>query len=68
MQGYDDICRLDLVKVTVAEGHVDAADCMLVDDVFNRADDYMPPVDLPERTRDVASRQGWTSRGPSGSN
>ncbi|GAA2094081.1 LysM peptidoglycan-binding domain-containing protein [Nocardioides furvisabuli] len=65
---YDDICRLDLVKVTDVEGHVDAADRMLVDDVLNRADDYMPPVDLPERTRDVASYQGWTSRRPSGSN
>ena len=65
---YDDICRLDLVKVTDIEGHVNAADRILVDDVFNRTDDHLPPVDLPERTRDVASRQGWTSRGPSGSN
>ena len=65
---YDDICRLDLVKVTAAEGHVDTADRMLVDDVINRADDYMPPVDLPERTRDVALNQGWTCPRPSGSN
>lgn len=65
---YDDICRLDLVKVTDVEGHVEAADRILVDDVFNRTDDHLPPVDLPERTRDVASSQGWTSRGPSGSN
>ncbi len=65
---YDDICRLDLVKVTDVEGHVEAADRILVDDVFNRADDHLPPVDLPERTREVASSQGWTSRGPSGSN
>ena len=65
---YDDICRLDLVKVTTLEGHVDAAERMLVDDVFNRADDYMPPVDLPERTREVAFKQGWNSQGPPESN
>ena len=65
---YDDISRLDLVKVTAAEGHVDAAERMLVDNVFNRADDYLPPVDLPQRTRHVASNQGWASRRPSESN
>jgi LysM repeat protein len=65
---YDDVCRLDLVKVTAVEGHVEAADRILVDDVLNRADDHLPPVDLPERTREVASSQGWTSEGPSGSN
>lgn len=65
---YDDICRLDLVKVTTLEGHVDAADRMLVDDVFNRADDYMPPVDLPERTREVALKQGWNFQRPPESN
>ena len=65
---YDDICRLDLVKVTTLEGHVDAAERMLVDDVFNRADDYMPPVDLPERTREVAFKQGWNSQRPPESN
>lgn len=64
---YDDISRLDLVKVTAVEGHLEAADRMLVDDVFNRADDHMPPVDLPDRTREVASKQGWNSRRPSGS-
>jgi LysM repeat protein len=58
---YDDICRLDLVKVTAVEGHVEAADRILVDDVFNRADDHLPPVDLPERTRGVAAKQGWNA-------
>jgi nucleoid-associated protein YgaU len=63
---YDDICRLDLVKVTAAEGHVDAADRMLVDDVFNRADDHLPPVELSARTRAVTRRQDWESPRPSG--
>lgn len=56
---YDDICRLDLVKLTAVEGHVEAADRMLVDDVFNRADDHLPPVGLPARTRAVAGQEGW---------
>ncbi|WP_193599403.1 LysM peptidoglycan-binding domain-containing protein [Microbacterium sp. YJN-G] len=63
---YDDICRLDLVKVTAVEGHVEAADRMLVDDVFNRADDHLPPVDLPERTREVAFKQNWNASRASG--
>ena len=63
---YDDVCRLDLVKVTAAEGHVDAADRILVDDVFNRADDHLPPVELPARTRAVTRRQDWESPRPSG--
>lgn len=58
---YDDICRLDLVKVTEVEGHIETADRMLVDDVLNRTDDYMPPVDLPARTGDVVREQGWHS-------
>ena len=54
---YDDICRLDLVKVAAAEGHEEAAEQMLTDDVFNRTDDHLPPVDLPERTA-RSRRQG----------
>jgi hypothetical protein len=56
---YDDICRLDLVKVAAAEGHEEAAERMLADDVFNRTDDHLPPIDLPERTGDVVGRQRW---------
>jgi nucleoid-associated protein YgaU len=56
---YDDICRLDLVKVAVAEGHGEAADQILNDSVFNRTDDYLPPIDLSERTGDVVGKEGW---------
>ncbi|MEZ5160075.1 MAG: bacterial transcriptional activator domain-containing protein [Marmoricola sp.] len=56
---HDDICRLDLVKVAVAEGHGEAAEQMLNDNVFNRTDDYLPPIDLPERTDDVVGKEGW---------
>ena len=56
---YDDICRLDLVKVAAAEGHGDTADQMLNDKVFNRTDDYLPPIDVPPRTGDVVNKEGW---------
>lgn len=56
---HDDICRLDLVKVAVAEGHGEAAEQILNDKVFNRTDDYLPPIDLPERTDDVVGKEGW---------
>ena len=56
---YDDICRLDLVKVAAAEGHGEAIEKMLNDDVFNRTDDYLPPIDLPERTGDIVGKEGW---------
>lgn len=59
---YDDISRLDLIKVTTAEGHDDAATKMLRDDIGNRTDDYLPPVELPKRTRDVVV-QNWGSAG-----
>ena len=56
---YDDICRLDLVKVAATEGHGEAAARMLTDDVFNRTDDYLPPIDLPKRTSEVVGKQSW---------
>ncbi|NLD78037.1 MAG: LysM peptidoglycan-binding domain-containing protein [Acidimicrobiales bacterium] len=56
---YDDIARLDLIKVTAAEGHDEAADKMLSDDIGNRTDDYLPPIELPPRTADVVGTQDW---------
>lgn len=60
---HDDICRLDLVKVASAEGHGEAAHQMLSDNVFNRTDDYLPPIDLPPRTGDVVDKEGWGDNG-----
>lgn len=56
---YDDICRLDLVKVAAAEGRDVDAETILNDEVFDRSDDYLPPIDLPERTKEVVGRQQW---------
>ncbi len=62
---YDDICRLDLVKVAATEGHGEDAEKLLNDDVFNRTDDHLPPIDPPSRTARVAESNGWTGRPPS---
>lgn len=58
---YDDICRLDLVKVAAAEGRDGVAGRMLTDKIFNRTDDHLPPIDLPERTGEIVGKQGWGS-------
>jgi LysM repeat protein len=58
---YDEICRLDLIKVTDAEGHEEAADKMLNGDIFNRTDDYLPPIDLPKRTSEVVGQRDRAS-------
>lgn len=58
---YDDISRLDLVKVAVVSGHDEAADQLLTDNLFNRTDDHLPPIDLPPRTNEIVEQQGWGS-------
>ena len=59
---YDEVSRLDLAKVLEAQGHADAADQMLSEDVFDRRDDYEPPVDLPMRTKEIVKNNGWGQR------
>lgn len=56
---YDEVCRLDLAKVAEAEGHGALAKQILDDQVFNRTDDHLPPIDVPERTRTVAKNNAW---------
>lgn len=50
---YDDIARLDLVAVLQAQGHDDAAEQFLTEEICNRTDDHLGPIDLPERTAAV---------------
>ncbi len=61
---YDDICRLDLAKVTEAEGHGDQAEKILHQQVFNRRYDDLPPIDLPDRTRAVVKNNRWGQQRP----
>ncbi|MCW2763249.1 MAG: LysM domain/BON superfamily protein, partial [Marmoricola sp.] len=59
---YDEVSRLDLAKVLEAQGHVGASEETLRKDVFDRRDDYEPPVDLPTRTKDIVKNNGWGQR------
>lgn len=59
---YDEVSRLDLAKVLEAQGHVGAAGGMLREEVFDRRDDYEPPVDLPARTKEIVKNNGWGQR------
>lgn len=61
---YDEIAQLDMVQAEKAAGDVDRADRNLNDKVFNRRDDELPPIDLPERTEQVVAEKSWVSRGP----
>lgn len=56
---YDEVCRLDLAKVAEAEGHETLAEQILDEHVFNRTDDHLPPIDLPERTKIVVKNHDW---------
>lgn len=50
---YDEVARLDHVTVLRAEGHEDAAQRFLYDEICNRSDDPYAPIDLPERTAQI---------------
>lgn len=59
---HDEVSRLDLAKVLEAQGHADAADQMLSENVFDRRDDHEPPVDLPARTKEIVKNNSWGQR------
>ncbi len=60
---HDEIARLDLIDVASAEGHGELAKRHLADDVINRSDDDLGPVDLPERTAKIVADKGWSTNG-----
>jgi hypothetical protein len=60
---HDEIARLDLIDVASAEGHGELAKRQLADDVFNRSDDDLGPVDLPTRTAKIVADKDWATNG-----
>ncbi|MCL2534864.1 MAG: LysM peptidoglycan-binding domain-containing protein [Nocardiaceae bacterium] len=60
---YDETSRLDLIDVAAATGHAGAAQKQLVDDVLNRSDDGLGPIDVPDRTIEVMRQRGWSATG-----
>ena len=59
---YDDIGRLDLVQVAFLMGQSGEAQRHLVEGVFNRSDDDLGPVDLPDRTARIVRQRTWNTR------
>ncbi len=53
---YDEVARVDLAAVLVAQGHEDAARAFLTEAVHNRSDDLLGPIDLPARTAELLRR------------
>ncbi|GAB3769941.1 LysM repeat protein [Nocardioides ginsengisegetis] len=58
----DETSRLDLIQVAAATGHADLAERQLIDDIFNRSDDGLGPVAVPDRTAHIAGGHGWARR------
>ena len=61
---YDEIAQLDLIQAEKAAGDEEKADRNLNEKVFNRRDDELPPIDLPQRTAQVVHNKNWGSHGP----
>lgn len=58
----DETCRLDLIHVAAATGHVGLAERQLVRDVLNRTHDGRGPIELPERTTAILERNRCSGR------
>ncbi|EGD43995.1 putative LysM domain protein [Nocardioidaceae bacterium Broad-1] len=52
----DDIARLDAIQVAAATGHTNLAVQQLIDEVYNRSDDDLGPIELPERATEIIER------------
>ncbi|MFT4261949.1 MAG: LysM peptidoglycan-binding domain-containing protein [Nocardioides sp.] len=63
---YDEITNLDLVAVASAEGHEELAEKLLNDQIYNRSDDDLGPVELSPRTQDMTSKRSRPDSQPSG--
>jgi len=60
---HEEIPRLDAAAVAAAEGHPDSAHRIVIDQVCNRSDDGLPPMQLNERTKQILTRhRDWLSR------
>jgi len=61
---YDEIAQLDMIQAEKVAGDNEKADEDLKDKVFNRRDDDLPPIDLPQRTKQIVDDKNWETHGP----
>lgn len=52
----DETARLDLIKVAACTGQRHPYPQQLVNEIFNRSDDDLGPIELPERARKIVDR------------
>lgn len=56
---YDEVAQLDVIQAVAAGGDDEHAKKDLADKVFNRRDDELPPIELPERTAKIVADKKW---------
>ena len=56
---YDEVAQLDMVEVRRARGDESGADEQLREDILNRSDDGLGPIELPERTSRIVHDKDW---------
>ena len=61
---YDEIAQLDMVQAERAAGDQEKSDQDINAKVFNRRDDELAPIDLPQRTAQIVDDKHWATRGP----
>lgn len=54
-----------MIQAEKSAGHQEEANQKLNEKVFNRRDDDLPPIDVPQRTADIVERKEWAIRGSS---
>ncbi|MCL2611686.1 MAG: LysM peptidoglycan-binding domain-containing protein [Nocardioidaceae bacterium] len=58
---YDEVAQLDVIQAVAAGGDDEQAKKDLADKVFNRRDDELPPIELPERTAKIVTEKKWVT-------
>ncbi|GAB4005306.1 LysM peptidoglycan-binding domain-containing protein [Nocardioides ultimimeridianus] len=56
---YDEVAQLDVIQAVAAGGDDEQAKKDLANKVFNRRDDDLPPIELPERTAKIVENKKW---------
>lgn len=59
---YDETVELDLIAVDAASGDDDAARRRLRENVLNRSDDELGPIETPPRTEQIIQQRRWKGR------
>lgn len=62
---YDEVAQLDVIQAVAAGGDDEQAKRDLAERVFNRRDDDLPPIELPERTAKIVAGREWMPRASS---